>query len=255
MTPLAHRMVRQFIGEGREPIIPDRAGISAKLLEAHCFEISEIERAARVLSSDPGFVPDDLTASFLPAPCTWFEFRAGTNRFGYLLLERQDCKGFDMFICYAENNGRAPFDGFDGRNFEVVQLDRVKPETTQAWILVVLSMINTPKIVGRRQHMPHRGLERRLLRNRPNIGKFPLHAWTEIQLKISDPRDASEDGSVEAHYTGQRALHFCRSHLRIRMGRLELVKAHWRGDASLGVKRSRYKVSGQAPTTLAGVPA
>jgi hypothetical protein len=51
------------------------------------------------------------------------------------------------------------------------------------------------------------------------------------------------DGTVhEAHYTGEKCLHFCRSHLRVRNGRLEQVKAHWRGNPSLGIKQTRYKL-------------
>ena len=115
---------------------------------------------------------------------------------------------------------------------------------TLAMIAVILSLINTPKTIGRRQHMPHRGLQKNLLRSRSPIGKFPLHAWTEILLHVTAPKDLSDEGSVEAHLTGAKALHFCRAHLRVRFGRVEVVKGHWRGDASLGIKRSRYKVAG-----------
>lgn len=242
MTPLALRLLRQFLGEPNAPLMPDRAGLSMKLMEAHCFEVSDIWDAALKLSSDPTFLPDDLTASFLPAPYTWIEYAVGNQRFGSLLMDRTDGNGFNLFHAMAENNGRTAFDG-TAQNYEIVTVKDVQPKTSAAHTLVVLAMINTPRIVGRVQHMPHRGLERRLLKSRKNIGKFPLHAWTEIKLRIGDPRDASGDGSVEAHYTGQRALHFCRAHLRIRMGRLEFVKAHWRGDPSLGVKRSRYKLT------------
>ncbi|KTQ96970.1 hypothetical protein NS365_23330, partial [Aureimonas ureilytica] len=74
-------------------------------------------------------------------------------------------------------------------------------------------------------------------------GRFPLNAWTELQLRVASPRDLSRDASVEAHLTGQRPLHFCRAHLRVRLGRLEVVRSHWRGDASLGIKQTRYRVS------------
>ncbi|MBB1247438.1 hypothetical protein [Rhizobium sp. G21] len=106
-----------------------------------------------------------------------------------------------------------------------------------------LALINTPKIIGRRQHMPHRGLERELLKRRGVMGHFPLQAWTEIKLEVGKTEDVSGAPSVEAHLTGERALHFCRAHLRVRMGKVEFVRGHWRGDASLGIKRSRYKVT------------
>lgn len=242
MSPLALRIFRQFLGAPNAPIIPDRAGISARLAEAHCFEVTEVYDLAEKLSSDPAFVADDLTSSFLPAPYTWIEHKHGNARFALFLTERADGEGFNLFQASAENNGRMPFDGV-GQNYEIVRMESVQPETTAACALVILAMINTPKLIGRVQHMPHRGLEKRLLKNRKNIGRFPLRAWTEIKLHIAPPRDASGDGSVEAHYTGQRPLHFCRAHLRIKMGRIELVKAHWRGDPSLGIKRSRYKLT------------
>jgi hypothetical protein len=75
------------------------------------------------------------------------------------------------------------------------------------------------------------------------VGKFPLHAWTEIKLDVALPRDASNRQSVEAHYTGTVAYHWCRAHLRIRLGKLEIVKAHERGNPALGFKRSRYRLA------------
>lgn len=105
-----------------------------------------------------------------------------------------------------------------------------------------LAFINSPKIIGRRQHMPHKGLERELLKNQKVIGSFPLHAWTEIALDVTPPKEAAGQHEFEAHLTGRRALHFVRSHLRIREGRLQFVKSHWRGDAALGIRQSRYTV-------------
>jgi hypothetical protein len=102
-------------------------------------------------------------------------------------------------------------------------------------------VINTPKIIMRQQHMPHRGLQRDLIKAGKVNGKYPLHAWTEILLRVRPP-EVSE-GDHEAHLTGARALHFVRKHIRIRLGKLEYVSAHWRGDASIGIKRSRYRVA------------
>jgi hypothetical protein len=110
-------------------------------------------------------------------------------------------------------------------------------------IFAALSLINSPRIIGRRQHMPHRGLERRLTQKFGLTGKFPLRAWTEIKLHVTTPKDMSSDGLHEAHLTGQKALHFCRAHLRVRLGKLEIVRGHWRGDCSLGIKQSRYKLT------------
>ena len=78
-------------------------------------------------------------------------------------------------------------------------------------------------------------------------GKFPMHAWTEITLWI-DPTGANaeaENAVVEGRLSGQKCLHFVRSFLRWRLGQLERVTAHWRGDGSKGIKRSRYNVKSQ----------
>jgi hypothetical protein len=106
--------------------------------------------------------------------------------------------------------------------------------------MAALAIINTPRIVGRRQHMPHAGLQRELARKYGMVGKFPLQAWTEIKLEVTPP--IIEEGVYETHLTGQRALHFCRAFLRIRLGRLEMVKSHWRGDPAIGIRQSRYTV-------------
>lgn len=110
-------------------------------------------------------------------------------------------------------------------------------------IYAALALINTPRLIGRKQHMPHRGLERKLANADSIIGKFPLHAWTEIQLSVADIGTRADGSEHEAHYTGEKCLHFCRAHLRVRNGRLERVTAHWRGNPALGIKRSRYAVT------------
>lgn len=110
-----------------------------------------------------------------------------------------------------------------------------------------LAIINAPRIIGRRTHLPHAGLQRAIAKSRKMVGKFPLQAWTEIVLEITPPQEAQDDGH-EAHLTGGRALHFCRAHLRIRLGQLEFVRHHWRGDPSIGIKRSRYVVKPPRPS-------
>lgn len=237
MTPLAQRFVRQMIGDPSDAILPDLGNEIPLLLEAHCFEISAIYPAVIDLLADPKFSPDDLTSSFLPAPKTWIEWLHDDGvRHGLLLIEEPNRgeRAF-TFLVANSNEGMARWSqSWDTRMHSVFVV---------RFIATVLAMINTPKIIGRRQHMPHRGLEKRLLARRPNIGKFPLQAWTEILLHVSPPKDASAAEPIEAHLTGSKALHFCRAHLRIRLGQLERVRAHWRGDPSLGIKRSRYKVA------------
>lgn len=106
-------------------------------------------------------------------------------------------------------------------------------------LIAALAMINTPRIIGRRQYMPHAGLQRRLAAAKGMVGKFPLHAWTEIKLEVRPPEEAG-DAEHQTYLTGEKALHFCRAHLRVRLGKLEYVRSHWRGNPALGIKQSRY---------------
>jgi hypothetical protein len=60
-------------------------------------------------------------------------------------------------------------------------------------------------------------------------------------LEVHPPK-LDDRAPREERLTGERALHFVRAHLGIRWGQLVLIKHCWRGDGSLGIKRSRYSV-------------
>jgi hypothetical protein len=107
-------------------------------------------------------------------------------------------------------------------------------------IMAALAIINTPRIIGRREHSPHAGLQRDIARLQGKTGKLPMEQWTEILLEVTPPPVSGE--SQEARLTGHKALHFCRSFLRIRRGKLERVTGHWRGDPEIGIRRGRYSV-------------
>jgi hypothetical protein len=181
---------------------------------------------------------------FLPAPRTWIEHR-GTKHLANFLVEVDD-QWIDHFVVYD------PSVRDEWLFWKVARINRQTARTHSRdvssfedqgdWIKAALALINTPKIIGRRQHMPNRALERELTR-KMGVGKFPLHAWTEIYLQVSKPPEIDDGEPHEAHLTGQRALHFCRKHLRVRLGRIEYVSAHWRGDPALGIKRSRYTLA------------
>lgn len=248
----------------------------AQMADVHCFDLTEVrdmmcDLAYKLADSSQGIGP----LGFLPAPKTWIEWDESSRcgRSGFLLEESID--GAYYRSAFAQNPstwdsetfadlgvdrssyrswgwdektplhsagvaacGRAAGCFYPGDD---VGEERMPGDTAQ--IYAALALINSPRMIGRRQHAPHRGLEKKLLGRRAVIGCFPLHAWTEIKLEVMPPVDGSSEGVHEDHLTGQRALHFCRSHLRIRLGRLEVVRAHWRGDAVLGIKQSRYMVA------------
>jgi hypothetical protein len=109
-----------------------------------------------------------------------------------------------------------------------------------AFSVLTLDLINTPGLIGLRQHDPHRGLARKLGAYRS--GSYPLRGWSEVVLK-HQTRIAGE----AEHHTGatfHKCLHFVRSHLRhYQDGKVTVIPAHWRGDPALGIKRTRYRLA------------
>lgn len=270
MTPLAHQIVKDLTVpvKDRKVWCPD-INLSKLMSDIHCFEMSDVGGLYDILhqarrDDDDSFMSANQNLMFLPAPKTWIEYRNGFGRTATLAIEADDDPTHaHVFCAYRINDltfvypcGRMHLKEnivywnhnwldylphrINKKRFAEIGPD---PRDEMGSIPTMLAIINSPKIIGRRQHMPHRGLERSLIAKQKAIGKFPLHAWTEIQLKVTPPKGMSGDEPVEAHLTGQRALHFCRAHLRVRLGRLEVVRAHWRGDASIGIKQSRYKVT------------
>lgn len=241
--------------------------------DIHCFEVTEAIPIMLEFKQTLGKLTekeaDDIlgTMVFLPAPKTWIEWRDEFYRMrvGILLIEVDKSAAAQLFISDDNSSANAMVDlgsislsngdvRFDGGYVPI-------PNGSEEWLRMkgftgnevalhllsrchlMLAIINTPKIIGRKQFMPHRGLERRLIRSL-GVGKFPLHAWTEIKLNVAKPIEIEDGEPHEAHLTGRRALHFCRKHLRIRFGKLEYVSSHWRGDPALGIKQSRYSVVG-----------
>lgn len=277
MTPLAHRIAkeltlpiarRSFQSNESEFVSYD---LPQKIAEAHCFEVTAVRGACAELalkmyeiidSKRLGKLVETLYA-FLPAPVTFLEWKSRTldgspikQRQGILLVETNDRQWATATIVVGEDDYLGAFADFviplrnneeiGGLKEPMIRKPFGNANTERAMFAMrdtypLLAMINTPKVIGRKQHMPHAGLQRRLAATCGLVGKFPLHAWTEILLEVGPPR-IDDDGPHEARLTGARALHFCRSHLRIRLGHLELVSAHWRGDPALGLKQSRYRV-------------
>lgn len=108
------------------------------------------------------------------------------------------------------------------------------------WTILVLDLINTPGLIGMRQHDPHRGLARKLYAARG--GSYPLRSWSEVVLKHQTR--IAEEGERATGATFHKCLHFVRSHRRhYRSGHVSIIPAHWRGDPALGIKRTRYTVA------------
>lgn len=238
MTPLAHQLARYLtVPIKRRPEVWRGPELGLLLNDIHCFEVTDVlDLAGEICRTAVGRVGSVLgDRLFLPAPRTWLEAIVDGARYAYL-LEKWD----EESVCVIPVSA----DGI-GETFHIelsaAWSERVPPMAEV--IRGLLYIINSPKIFGRRQHMPHVGLEKKLRDAKPTIGSYPLHAWQEILLEARPTYFDDSGVEHEAHLTGRKCLHFCRAHLRVRNGRLETVSSHWRGDPALGIKRTRYKVA------------
>lgn len=257
MTPLAYRFAKRLTLpiKKRERVVVGNA--IDEFRDIHCFECSEINQIL-VEADHKTRVAAWSGELFLPAPRTWIEWDQPDHRLAVLLTEvDNDSSAFNCFLfCGFKNHDGLIADRIGSIKDYRLESDSVKglnisgemAEKDEHWIVgkllsakAFLSFINAPRIIGRRQFMPNRALERRL-NGTLGVGKFPLHAWHELKLEVNKPTWIDDGEPHESHLTGRRALHFCRAHLRIRNGNLEFVQSHWRGDPALGIKQTRYRV-------------
>ena len=269
MTPLAQMIVRQALKPGK----PDQT--AGTLLTARCFEVTQVGELIDDLVWSKKFDPAaERITSFLPAPVTWIERKYAWGRHGALLhsvklmpdtkittmlRELDDLDGiairqiwFDqtsgefglfppMGVLFCDDgNLVTPLESTRDDDSDEEDGERLDESAKYArGVMAALAVINSPRVIGRRQHEPHAGLQRELGRQHNTIGKFPMEGWTEIVLEVTPAANGIGDGGV---MTGRRALHFCRAHLRMRLGKVELVSSHWRGDPAIGIRRGRYTV-------------
>lgn len=239
MTPLAHAIAKQQVlpPKKRKPLYmadtKEFRPVGDIVHDIHCFECSQILDLVHELV-DSGKVKDvDQDTIFLPAPRTWIEYRYERGARHAWFLE--ESAAFFTFLIVVEGE-----EHFLAKRSEY--LSGEDGHLMHGMLIATLALINTPKIIGRDQHLPNRGLERSL--QKQSIGKYPLHAWNELKLRVAKPIEIDDGEPHEDHLTGRRALHFCRAHLRIKLGKIEHVTSHWRGDAALGIKQTRYRVEG-----------
>ena len=260
VTPLAGRILKEITRPIRERTIEDKNNILNKMYDIHCFEISsvlyECDSVMSMIGKNCGLHPD---LAFLPFPKTWIEWKnPNGHRIGYLLDGTQDDKNP---VCISAGDALGlhsldePFrlllnDHFEhnypkGTDFygATIKILEESNWTSPGILEGALALINSPKIIGMRTHLPHENLQKRLIKSGQPVGQFPLNAWTEIIIKTSGFRDASDDDPVQGNLTGMRAHHWVRAHTRIRYGRLEFVPHHERGNKLFGSKQSRYTIT------------
>jgi hypothetical protein len=251
MTPLANRYMKYLTTpvKDRPPLSnKDNVNVWDALYGCRCFEITAvvplIEELGAALKGKMELAESVVdTYSFLPAEKTWLEYVNANGKRTALYLENIG-ENRVMFLLFM-----------DGACADVctMQIDRFLSYTSQnkmdaaevlliAFTYYALAIVNTPRVVGRKEHEPNAGTQKRLNRSR-DVTPFKLLPWSEIKLEVTKPEDIDDGEPHEGVLTGKRALHFCRSHIRVKRGKIEYVTSHWRGDAALGIKQSRYVVA------------
>jgi hypothetical protein len=251
-------------GKWQEP--HNAALLRDALSDIHCFEVTTIISAFDDLAGPLGRMGQDRTellfeaATFLPAPKTWLEWSSPRGRTGLLLEEypgpRDGRLGWSRVTFFDDQGAfHLGYVSSKSNDFLVGEFpekdkvwfpaDLVPPGATPLEIIrgvlsmahILLLFINSPKVTDHTKHPPHK----RLVREAPP--GFPLHTWGEIRLRVTKPPNIDDGLPHEPYLTSRRALHFVRRFMRVRLGRLEYVTAHWRGDPTVGVHHSDYRVS------------
>ena len=204
---------------------------------------------------------------FMPAEVTWIEWREGSigspksRRHGLLLEGTDDGKrrsiwaGSGFYVCDEPRAGGSnvltrsfayslpsgalfQFNPRDARFMagqNMAHLMSLRGEEFGAWLGAAIALMNTPRL----SHMRFED-HAKLNRARERSGKPALLSWSEVSIKI----DAGTLGHGDQRtQTSERALHHVRSFMRLKHGRVEIVRPHWRGNPEVGVKRHRYTVS------------
>ncbi|MBS1015173.1 hypothetical protein [Acetobacter persici] len=256
MTPLAQAILKDMNRTKNCKKMPGGIMVIKKLEECTFFDATNVLDAAmdlqgKMIEVDSG---DDLI--FLPSNPVFIEFYEPEHRsvrYGFMLEEQ---KG-DIIQTEFQLNRRGKYQWFNRRTSHLDLFRKHDPDrhpnarerTNQLrklffdWpIAAILAMINSPRIISRKTHLPQSYEQKHLANKKTPVGKYPLQAWTELLLEVTPPKDESGLPERETVLTGERALHFVRAHLRIVGGKLVRVSAHWRGNAALGIKRTRYTV-------------
>lgn len=283
MTPLAHFITKQLTYPVKDRIrmLKDNGGFLPIISEVHCFECSALsgkvdeffieffeskKRGEHLLFLDE--LNDEF--GFLPAPKTWLEQKAGNVLMGFLLEEVENHVTIKCAAKEADRNFASTFAGvihLPARGIKMTDdVLKVVPWSAQnlqmsdsemAWAVVesmcLLSLINSPKVIGRHNFAPHRGLQKALTSEYGE--RFKLKDWTEIHIKTGEPRQLTDNLPGDGYTGGRKCLHFVR---KFRRCNGQIVRSHWRGDAALGINQSRYLVEpGEQPpppTTTTRLP-
>lgn len=260
MTPLAS-LVFEGVITGRGEHFPQILSPALR-----CFEVTDIRDLAFQLAfqNEWEWASGEDRATFSPAPLSWIELVNSNGCLQAFLLEDRPDKqastvwpdktglltNVRLITCFSlTDEGVSVHDTFtacnyDGRGKVFVPQDwrdedRVRCMAWARFCSALCSVINTPKISNHVKHVPSEKLKRKF--TRANKG-HPMPRWTKVTLDVAAPKVTRTASEREDEVLSGRALHLCRSFIRIRQGKLERVRSHWRGDPAFGVVRADYEV-------------
>lgn len=240
------------------------------LQRAQRFVLSPLSVDTVTMLADPDAIERSRDYIFAPAQITWLEWRGRTPGFAAserhgLLISGEGNPGHGAILAgsltyvsdaYVKGqDARLPLAvsfqhdlQADDRDIitpsDVTGAARMMPETAailasldlslmSAFLGAAFALIGTPRLS---ELIPHDHAKLNLVRERS--GKMPLLSWQEVRITI----DAGDVKKGEQRGGEGMRLHHVRSHLRMRLGKVELVSPHWRGNPALGVVLHRHKV-------------
>lgn len=259
MTPLWRAQVKAWWPRLRRP----DSELTRGLLTAKVFDLRsvsellpqtalEIHRAFAEFA-DGGDNPGDRfvdlgETAIVPAPSTWLEVRdnlaiwlagPGTGYSVLVIRPNYDISHAGVLIeARRGDDPDAPIGLFHLSGYDIDHGSGGVGEDGSGHIahaLAALAVINSPAAL-RSAGNPHKGATKGL-----GLGPRVLEGLTPTVITLG--RSSRENGGcrIESH---PKAYHFCRAHSRNRLGRKELVRAHWRGDPAFGIRIGSYRVRG-----------
>lgn len=193
------------------------------------------------LAAGAAALPGDVAARVpVPEAICWMEFHSDGLRCGFLTIAEDDSLRHCRCVIARRLDGAKELTlstdllDMDGGGLQV-------HSSLNPMLIGALALLGAPALIEKRK----RSLER-LNRSRAKTDKPLLYDHEEVRLHELDlARPASGAHGEAQSYTGSRRRqrqHFRRAFLRFRLGQMELVRPHWRGDATLGTVNPAYRV-------------
>jgi hypothetical protein len=205
--------------------------------------------ASTVISETNGIIPEEMMKEVLEAD---EEERRG----GSLVICAQSNKNPSDLVMTAA--ALAFYEERQDRSIIQVQKDTADDLIRSGWtedevvnflehhaniIAAFSAVMASPKV-----HAIEQVSNARLNKQRIKSRKHPLSDYSEVRINLDVPQPKTTRGvdqiaseTVDTH--GKKRRHFVMPFSRVKNGKIEMVKPHWRGDASLGVKPPRYALT------------